>query len=141
MNILIVGDSFSTVWPNTQGSWVEMLSKNNSVTNLSQAGISEYKILKQLESTHIPAYDLVIVSHTSNSRVHTRQHPIHSAGLHKNCDLIITDLVPRFSWFNPSLKAAINWFKYHYDSEYQETIYGLIRAKISKIITVEMLKK
>jgi hypothetical protein len=139
MNVLIVGDSFSTIWPNTTGSWPELLSNSHTVTNLSCAGVSEYKILKQLESTYIPAYDLVIVSHTSESRVHTRQHPIHTLGLHKDCDLIITDLTPKFSWFNPSLKTAINWFKYHYDAEYQKTIYGLIRSKISNMIAVQSI--
>ena len=136
MNILIVGDSFSTIWPNTTGSWVELLSTAHNITNLSCAGVGEYKILKQLKSAHIPAYDLVIVSHTSSSRVHTRQHPTHTTGLHKNCDLIISDLEPKFSWFNPSLSTAINWFKYHYDAEYQQTIYSLLRSKISNIITV-----
>jgi len=130
-NILLCGDSFAADWPGE--GWPKKLALKYNVRNLSQAGVGEYKILKQLESVNRLNYDLVIVSHTSPSRVHTRQHPIHKDGLHKNCDLIFND-VDRFSFFNKSLDSAKQWFKYHYDEEYQIDIYKMLRQKIKSII-------
>ena len=67
MKILIAGDSFATVWPDSQLGWPTLLAKKYSVVNLAQAGIGEYKILKQIQSQEINNFDLVIVSHTCNS--------------------------------------------------------------------------
>ena len=136
MKILIAGDSFATVWPNSQLGWPTLLAKKYHVVNLAQAGIGEYKILKQIESQEINNFDLVIVSHTSPSRLHTNNHPVHKEGFHKNCDLILNDLINRSSFRNPSLKAAQEYFKYHYDDQYQIDIYNLIRRQIKLLITV-----
>ena len=136
MKILIAGDSFATVWPDSQLGWPTLLAKKYSVVNLAQAGIGEYKILKQIQSQEINNFDLVIVSHTSPSRLHTNNHPVHKEGFHKNCDLILNDLVNRSAFRNPSLKAAQEYFKYHYDDEYQIEIYNLIRKQINELITI-----
>lgn len=134
INILIAGDSFAAKWPFTRHSWVDLLAHKHKVTNLAQAGCGEYKILKQIESIDLEKFDLIIVSHTSPSRVHTPNHPIHKEGFHKNCDLLAKDIIERNSWFNSSLKAAQGYFKYHFDDEYQIDIYKLIRKKIYDII-------
>lgn len=139
MKILIAGDSFAAPWPNCDSSWTSLLAENNLVVNVAQAGVSEYKIYKQLLSQPLTEFDCVIVSHTSPSRVHTRKHPIHNTGLHKNCDLIFTDIEAHSSWFNVSLRTAKNWFKYHYDDEYQSTVYKLVREEINRIIPVRYL--
>lgn len=131
--LLIVGDSFAADWPGE--GWPKMLAKHFNVTNLAQAGVGEYKILKQLKSVNCNLFDCVIVSHTSPSRIHTPRHPLHTAGLHKDCDLIYEDL-QRTSWFNQSLKIAKGWFNYHYDDEYQLDIYRLIRKEINDLIQV-----
>jgi hypothetical protein len=136
MKILIAGDSFATVWPDSQLGWPTLLAKKYNVVNLAQAGIGEYKILKQIESQKIKDFDLVIVSHTSPSRLHTNNHPVHKEGFHKNCDLILNDLINRSTFRNPSLKAAQEYFKYHYDDEYQIDIYRLIRKQINELITI-----
>ena len=133
-NILIAGDSFAAVWPGMYIGWPGMLKENYNVTNLAQAGVSEYKILKQLQSVNLSNFDSVIVSHTSPSRVHTLQHPLHKEGLHKDCDLIYTDIADRSSLFNPSLRSAKGWFRYHYDDEYQIDIYMLIRKEIRSLL-------
>lgn len=134
MNLLIAGDSFAAKWPSTNQGWVDLLADRHSVTNLAQAGCGEYKILKQIESANLDLYDLIIVSHTSPSRVHTPNHPIHKDGFHKDCDLLANDIIERKNWFNPSLKAAQEFFKYHFDDVYQIDIYKLIRKQISEII-------
>lgn len=132
--VLIAGDSFAADWPGEYLGWPNLLKENFTVTNTAQAGVSEYKIWKQLENIDFSKYDHVIVSHTSPSRLHTKNHPLHKNGLHKNCDLIYTDIEDRISIFNPSLRAAQGWFRYHYDDEYQIDIYKMIRKTICSMI-------
>jgi len=130
LKILVAGDSFAAEWPGNSG-WVKLLAQEHPVTNVAQAGVSEYKILKQIQNENLQDYDAVIVSHTSPSRVHTLDHPLHKDGLHKDCDLLWTDIEDRPSLFNPSLKAAKGYFKYHYDDNYYQTIYSLLRKEIN----------
>jgi hypothetical protein len=136
MDILIAGDSFGAAWPskNNNVGWPDLFSSKFKITNISQAGVGEYKILKQIDSVDQNDYDVMIVNHTSPSRVHTRQHPIHSTGLHKNCDLLYNDIDRKFSFFNRSLQTAKDWFLYHYDDEYQIDIYNLLREEIENKI-------
>ena len=135
MKILIAGDSFAAKWPNKTG-WVDLLAEQHQVTNVAQAGISEYKILKQIEGVDLSTFDLVIVSHTSPSRIHVKEHPLHKTGFHKDCDLIYTDLKGRKSFFNKKLNVAIDWFENFYDEDYQIDIYKLIREKINNNISI-----
>lgn len=132
--ILICGDSFSADWGLV--GWPQLLSEDYNIVNLSQAGVGEYKILKQIQSVDLKNFELIIVSHTSPSRVHTARHPLYREGFHKNCDLIFTDLENKFSFFNRSLKIAQGWFKYHYDDQYQIDIYHLIREKINTLCAI-----
>lgn len=131
LDVLVAGDSFAARWPGLNG-WVKLLENKFNVTNVAQAGVSEYKILKQLNNVDLEKFDLVIVSHTSFSRVHTPAHPIHKTGLHQNCDLFWADIENRNTFLNPSLKAAKDYFKYHYDDEYYKTVYKLFREDINK---------
>lgn len=139
MKILIAGDSFAAPWPNDVISWAYLLGQKHSVTNVAQAGVGEYKIYKQIISQDLSKFDFIIVCHTSPSRVHTLKHPVHKSKLHKDCDLIITDIEGRQSFFNPGLKSAKQWFLYHYDDEYQNFIYSLIRREINSIINIPYL--
>lgn len=132
MNILIAGDSFAAVYPFAKLGWVNILAHHHNVVNLAQAGCGEYKIWKQIESADLTKFDLVIVSHTSPSRVHVPAHPIHKEGFHKNCDLLAKDILERNSWFNSKIKTAQEWFRHFYDDEYQIDIYKLIRKRISE---------
>ena len=132
MKLLVAGDSFAAEWPG-HNSWVKLLAKSYDITNVAQAGCSEYKILKQIQNANLDDYDAVIVSHTSLSRVHTLDHPLHKEGLHKDCDLLYND-IDRFSFFNPSLSAAKGYFKYHYDDQYYQTVYSLLRKEINSLL-------
>lgn len=134
--ILIAGDSFAAHYPNATSGWPDLISNRYSVTNIAQAGISEYKILKQIRSANLNQYDLVIVSHTSPSRVHIKQHPVHSSELHKNCDLIFTDIESRNHFFNRRILAAKLFFKYIFDDEYQNDMYSLMRTEINNLINI-----
>lgn len=132
-NILIAGDSFAAEWPGDNG-WVKLLAKDYNVHNVAQAGVSEYKILKQLHNVNLSDYDIFIVSHTSPSRVHTPTHPLHNNGLHKDCDLLWADIENRSTFMNPSLKAAKGYFQYHYDDHYYQTLYSLLRKEIYTLL-------
>jgi len=136
LKLLIAGDSFAAKWPTKELSWVDLLSRHYIVTNIAQAGVGEYKILKQIQSVDLKEFDCIIVNHTCPSRVHTPHHPVHREGFHKDCDLIITDLLEHNSFFNKSLRTAKDWFEYHYDDDYQITVYNLIRKEINDLINI-----
>ena len=136
LKLLIAGDSFAAKWPTKELSWVDLLSRHYIVTNIAQAGVGEYKILKQIQSVDLKEFDCIIVNHTSPSRVHTPHHPVHKEGFHKDCDLIITDLLEHNSFFNKSLRTAKDWFEYYYDDDYQITVYNLIRKEINDLINI-----
>lgn len=133
-NVLLLGDSFACPWSGDYKGWPDLLSEKVHLTNLAQAGVSEYKILNQLKSSDFRNFDVVIVSHTSPLRIHTKKHPIHKHGLHKDCDLIANDILPRFSLFNKSLQSAKLWFKYHNDEAFQYDIYYLLRKEIRTML-------
>lgn len=132
--ILIAGDSFAAKWPNCNG-WVDMIAEEYNTTIIAQAGVGEYKILKQLESVNTDEYDCVIVSHTSPSRIYVKDHPLHKEGFHKNCDLLFND-IDRFSFPGSKLDTAKKWFINYYDDAYQFDIYKLLRNKINSMIRV-----
>lgn len=141
--ILIIGDSFATDWSvkyNDYPGWPNLLSKQYNVTNLAQAGVSEYKIYRQLQSVaDLDSYDLVIVSHTSPYRIYTRKNPVHSHdSLHANADLMLNDLSYHAkkikNIFNSPLICALQFFKHHVDSDYLEIVYMLLREKINLIL-------
>ena len=128
--ILVIGDSFAADWTSKglkYPGWVNTLASMYSVTNLAQAGVGEYKILQQLKSVNLDDFDLVIVSHTSHSRIHSST-SFHNTDLHSNCDLIFTDVIdnnlPEAEWF----------FKYVYDDEFYKYIYGILRKEIHSTI-------
>jgi hypothetical protein len=134
LKVLIAGDSFAAKWPGKYPGWAELLEEYFDVTNLAQAGVGEYKILRQVHSVDVTWFDCVIVCHTSFSRIHTREHPVHKEGLHINCDLIYTDLEAHNDKNNPSLKAAKDFFQYHYDESQSKGIYYLIRSEIARLM-------
>jgi hypothetical protein len=142
-NILIIGDSFAADWSTKYKDylgWPNLLAKQHQVTNLAQAGVSEHKIYRQLLSVKdLTAYDIVIVAHTSPYRVPTKQHPVHSSDiLHKDSDLIYTDIEYHAgrlkNMFKRSLTAALDFYKYHYDSEFFEDSYWLFRKEINTLL-------
>lgn len=132
MKLLICGDSFAVDWtkqyPNDTG-WVNQFES----TNIAQAGVSEYKILQQLKSVELYQYDRIIVAHTSPYRVHVSNNPIHKhTALHKDCDLIYSDLVNSDST-DPIVDAGLKYYKHIFDMEYYEDIYELIQEEIIKL--------
>jgi len=140
MKILIAGDSFVADWSvkykNYKG-WPNLIAESFDTTNVAQAGVGQYKIFKQLQSVDINSFDVVITSYTSPYRVHTQKHPIHLDDvLHKNCDLLANDIEYFYNKDskNESLRTARNYFKYHFDEEYYDTIHKILVNECDKII-------
>ena len=130
--ILITGDSFAADWTKKYNGvgWVNMLENVCDVTNIAQAGASEYKIHKQLQSVNVNDYDYVIVSHTSAYRIPVKEHPIHWDDiLHKECDLIYSDL--KCHDYNDLAKIGIDFFENLFDPDYFVFIHKLILDKIN----------
>lgn len=138
LKILLAGDSFSAKWPDSPSGWPELLKKDYNITNVSQAGVGEYKILNQIKNQNLDKFDLVIVNHTSPFRVHTLN-PIHQSKLHANCDLIFSDVEANLDPKNESTVTAYNWFKHHYDEQYQKDIYDIVRREIRRLIKLPYL--
>jgi|TARA_R110001592_G_scaffold354461_1_gene654131 hypothetical protein len=140
MKILIVGDSFAADWSvkyNDYHGWPNLLAQKFEVTNLAKAGVGQYKIYKQLQNIDIKNFDIVISSYTSPYRVHTQQHPVHyNDPLHNTCDLLANDIeyFAQNDKNNESLKTARNYFKYHFDFEYYDTIYAILVEKCNELI-------
>ena len=128
MNILILGDSWAADW-NVKYTeylgWPNTIAQQHTVTNIAQAGVSQYSILKQLDTIQPLDYDVIIISITSPYRVYTPQHPIHTSGLHANSDLIYSDIEHHASKFpdNKRLHSAVAYFEDHYDLGYADTIH------------------
>lgn len=135
MNILICGDSFAADWTvkySGQG-WPNMIANDYNVTNLAQAGCSEYKIYKQLTSIDLNQFDKIIISHTSPYRIPIKIHPVHAKDLlHKNSDLIYTD-IKEHSKTNTNLSSIIDFFENYFDIESSLFVHNLICEKIDKI--------
>jgi len=129
-NLLIAGDSFSSDWTKKYKGvgWVNLLDQFN-VTNVSQAGVSEYKIYKQLENQKLTKFDQIIVCHTSPYRIPVQKHPVHANDiLHKDCDLIYNDLLD--SKENPLAKVAADFFENFFDLDYAVFVHQLIIDQI-----------
>jgi len=128
MKILIAGDSFAADWqvkyPDREG-WVNLLAKEYNVTNVAQAAVSEYKILKQITSANLRKFDTVIISHSTPNRLHCEEHPIHANDkLHGNADLIYQDLVDHTESIDA--QTAVKFFERYFETEYHNYTSNLI---------------
>jgi len=139
--LLICGDSFAADWTikYTEKGWVNLLEKDYKITNLSQAGCSEYKILKQLQSIDINKFELVLVSHTSPFRLYVNEHPVHYEDkLHKNSCLLYSDVLEHLPNY-PELKPIMEYFEKYFDIEYAEHMHNLLLQEIEEYCTIKTL--
>jgi hypothetical protein len=134
--LLIAGDSFAADWTkkyNEGSGWVNMLESDYDVTNVAQAGASEYKIYKQLENIDTTKFEHIIVSHTSAYRIPIIEHPIHKDDLlHYNCDIIYSDANEHTE--NPIMKTAVDFYESIFHPEYFCFINELIFKEIKFLV-------
>jgi hypothetical protein len=127
MNVLICGDSFSADWSvkyTDYPGWPNLLAQSHNITNLAQAGVSEYKIWKQLSGANLSGFDCVIISHTSPYRLPTNFHPDHHDDpLHKDCDLIYLDVK---NSRNKSLQSVVEYFEKFFVPEHAIFVHNLL---------------
>jgi hypothetical protein len=132
--ILISGDSFAADWTKKydgQG-WVNMLENDYDVTNIAQAGVSEYKIYKQIKNINYYDYDEIIISHTSAYRIPVEVHPIHSKDiLHYNCDFIYSDIKEHKN--NTEIKCVVDLYEKYFHIDYALFIHDLIVKEINEL--------
>ena len=136
MKILICGDSFAADWTikHPGKGWPNMLAEQHEVVNLAQAGCSEYKILKQLESANLNTYDQIIVSHTSPYRIYVKKHPVHHADLlHKDCDFLYAD-IKAHSIKNKDLVPIVNYIENYFDLDYAKDMHKLLCKEIEQLL-------
>lgn len=131
--ILIAGDSFSSVELAGDHGWATMLTKNYSVTNVSQPGIGEYKILKNLESQDLNKFDTIIVSHTSPNRIHCELNPLYPVGhIYHTSDLLFGDVESKVK-NNQLAKSVYDYFVHVFDPKYYEFVHASCCEKIDKL--------
>lgn len=135
MKILIVGDSFAADWqmkyPDKKG-WPNFLADEHHVVNLAQAGCGEFKILKQLQSVTLIDFDKIIIAHSSPFRLYVKNHPVHTDQLHRNCDLIYSD-IKEHSVNNKKLLPLVDYFENYFDLDYAIDIHNIICEKIDQM--------
>jgi hypothetical protein len=131
MHLLIIGDSFAADWSvkyADKKGWPNFLAEKYSVTNLAQAGCSEYKIKKQLDSVNLFDYTHCIVTHTSPSRIPVEKNPLHYGdALHHNCDFIYADIVKSD---NVDVLCVKEYYEKFYDENFYNYVYELIVTDI-----------
>lgn len=137
MNLLICGDSFaadySVAGELDYPGWPQILSKKHTVTNVAQAGCSEYKIYLQLKRSDLSRFDRVIIFHTSPYRIYVKEHPyLKDTKLHSNSDLIYNDIInhPRFE----DKEILATFFEKYFDLDYANFVHQLIQREIAKIL-------
>ena len=128
MNVLILGDSWAADWSEQHSEylgWPNIVAEQHTVTNIAQAGVSQYSICKQLQYYPGVNHDAVIISITSPYRIYTPQHPVHQTGLHANSDLIYTD-IEYHATENPDNKrllSAKQFYEHHFDTQHAEFVH------------------
>jgi hypothetical protein len=136
--LLICGDSFAADWTKKYpgSGWPNLLTQDFDVTNLAQAGCSQYKIWLQLESMldRLDEFACVLVSHTSPYRIYVKQHPVHyNDPLHHSSDLIYIDIVDKQK-HNQDLDVIVEWFEKYFDLNHARFTHNLICEKIDRVL-------
>jgi hypothetical protein len=133
MNILLCGDSFVSDWSvkhKDQSGWCNWLAKEHHVVNLAQAGVGEYKIMKQILSADLNKFDAVIISHGSPNRVYCTVHPIHENDpLHKDADLIYAD-IKEHAESNFDADTGVRYYERYFDFDHYRDISNLCCMEI-----------
>jgi len=127
MKIAIVGDSFAA--DDVDHSWVSLLGEQHQITNYSQRGISQYRLLTIVEKnlSSILEHDCVIVWHTNPDRVYINddvEFPTRDLASHPHADLVASDSLNsnNSQWRN----IAKTYYKIFHNTAQQQLYHGFI---------------
>jgi hypothetical protein len=134
----IVGDSFSS--DQSSESWVTLLTQHGKVTNLSQRGISEFRIFRIIEENlaDINCADTMIVCHTNPSRIYIPDgipYPSRSLATHSTCDMVASDAMVSGEWQD----IARIYYKNFYDDYLQKKLFDFIFQEIHLMVKIPIL--
>ena len=118
-------------YPDKKG-WPNFLADEHNVMNLAQAGCGEFKILKQLQSVTLSNFDKIIIAHSSPFRLYVKNHPVHTDQLHRNCDLIYSD-IKEHAKNNEKLLPLVDYFENYFDLDHAIDIHNIVCEKIDQI--------
>lgn len=119
--ILIVGDSFSSDQLSGSHGWPRQLAKHYDVTNCSQPGIGQYKIMQRLGQHDLSNFDATIISHTSPYRVHCVENHLYPPDhLYRSSDIIFLDAENKKSRL---AKSYVDYFRYAFDEQYYQFVH------------------
>jgi hypothetical protein len=132
MRIGLFGDSFGVQrTDHPYPGWVDLLANDHAITNYAECGVSEYKILKKLQSVDLDQFDQIVITHTSPTRVYVKHNPLHQdTEYHKNCDIIYADIENHRDEFS---FAGQLYFKHIFDLDYAADIHNLICKEIEEV--------
>jgi hypothetical protein len=132
MKFAIFGDSFGVQKKDQPyPGWVDLLSQHFDITNYCECGVSEYKILKQLQNTDLDQFDKKIIVHTSATRIYVKHNPLHQLSkYHKNCDIILRDIEHNRDDFSKSCQL---YFKYIFDLDHAIDMHNMICKTIDDL--------
>lgn len=126
--VLVAGDSFASDW-HTGNEWWLQLPYN--VTNIAQAGASQYKILKQILNTDLKKYQALVIFHTSPIRIYTDNiNLLHIDSItHRNSCYVVNDVLSKHG----DIKRAMEkYVKYFYNEEFVNYTHTKICEDIVK---------
>lgn len=104
--VLIAGDSYASDW-NEKWEWWKSLPYD--ITNVAQAGSSQYRILKSLCVSL--DYDVIVIFHTSPYRLYTENNTLHTnSPTHKHSDYIIGDVIAKGGDISKAMKSYVKYF-------------------------------
>jgi hypothetical protein len=131
--LLIVGDSFSSEQISDQYGWPVLLKKDFEITNLSNPGIGEYKILQKLQTAELETFDLILISHTSPNRIHCQHNPLYPVGhIYSDSDVIFADAESKAHSI-PAANYLVYYYKYIFDEEYYQFIHKSCCQEIDRL--------
>ena len=131
--IWIIGDSFSSNM--SPESWINHLSDNYVIINLSKNGISQYRMYRTFLDVRedFRSGDTIIFCHTNPYRIYIPDHvpyPTRNKDSHSYCDLVLGD-VHRHGWVWRFISYI--FIKYFYDEEYYEMMYNLMITEMDNV--------
>jgi hypothetical protein len=135
MKIAIVGDSFAA--DDVEHSWISLLQAQHQITNYSQRGISQYRLLTIVEEnlSSILEHDCVIVWHTNPDRVYVNNDitfPTRTLASHPCADLVAADSLS--SSDTQWRRTAETYYRVFHDTQQQQLYHHLVVQYIQKLM-------